>query len=434
MKRTIWRILLLVGLACFAAACQTPNNDNQENENAAATPTAELISAETPQPDSTLPAPTVTVDNIRVLVLQSEPVQVDVTITGSLPDGCSVLEPITQERQTTTFVITLTAIRDPNTPCTELTVPFSQAVPLNIEGLLDGVYTVQAGDKSETFTFGTGVTAPLEGSVGGGSITGFVWHDYCDIQADGSPTAGCVDAGDGNYRGDGLLAADESHIISVEITLSAGACPGDGTPASDLLVTTTRTDGTGSYLFGGLPAGQHCVSINAFSDLNIGILPPGVWTFPRVAEVSINSTVELAANEVRTDVNFGWDYQLGAVEVTNCTNKVSYVADVSIPDNTILSPGQEFVKTWRLRNDGDCTWTTAYALEFVEGDAMGFTGSQPLTTPVSPGQEAEISVTLTAPSAPGTYRSDWQLSDERGNFFGLGANADVSFYVQVVVQ
>lgn len=434
MKRTMWRLLLLLSLALSAAACQTNENDNGVSENAAATPTTALTPAETPLADTTLSPPTITVDAIRILVLQAEPVQVDVTITGSLPDGCSVLGPIAQERQSTTFILELTASRDPTKPCTELIVPFSQTVPLNIEGLLDGVYTVQVGDKSDTFTFGTGATTPLEGSVGGGTIGGFVWHDFCDTLADGSATAGCVDAGDGNYRGDGLFSADESRVISVEMTLSAGACPTDGTPASDLLVTTTRTDGTGTYLFGGLPAGLHCVSINAFSDLNIGILPPGIWTFPRVAEVSINTTVELAANEVRSDVNFGWDYQLGAVEVTNCTNKVSYVADVTILDNTVLSPGQEFVKTWRLRNDGDCTWTTAYALEFVEGDTMGFTGSQPLTNPISPGQEMELSVTLTAPNVPGTYRSDWQLSDEVGNFFGLGANADVSFYVQIVVQ
>ncbi len=34
--------------------------------------------------------------------------------------------------------------------------------------------------------------------------------------------------------------------------------------------------------------------------------------------------------------------------------------DVTIPDGTPMSPGQEFVKTWRIRNTGICTWDTDY--------------------------------------------------------------------------
>ena len=134
MKRIVWRLMLLLGVALFAAACQTHNNDNQGGENAAATPTTAPADAEIPVPDTTLSPPTVTVDAIRILVLQSDPAQVDVTLTGSLPDGCIVLGPITQKRETTTFVLELTASRDPTRPCTELVVPFSQTVSLNIEG------------------------------------------------------------------------------------------------------------------------------------------------------------------------------------------------------------------------------------------------------------------------------------------------------------
>ena len=39
-----------------------------------------------------------------------------------------------------------------------------------------------------------------------------------------------------------------------------------------------------------------------------------------------------------------------------CTYRATFLGDVTIPDNTLISPGQPFRKTWRLRNDGTCAW------------------------------------------------------------------------------
>ncbi|MCL4868960.1 MAG: hypothetical protein KJ063_08335 [Anaerolineae bacterium] len=423
------RLLWVLGVILFAAACQNRGGDTNQST---------LQTTPIPMPVTTeilyLSVEPI-IDNVRLLVLQANPIQVDVIINGSLPNGCARLVGFTQERQGDRFLIKVQAEQEQDAVCTEALIPFTDSISLDLPDLPDGFYQVEVGDKIASFQVGETAfpTAPEEG--GGGVIRGAVWHDYCDFLPDGSPSAGCVELGEGSYRADGIQDESESRLIGVEITLSPGDCPADGTPSSDLIFTTTRTDGTGSYLFSGVPAGRHCVSINAFSDINIGILPPGLWTYPRVNEAVINSTVDLTAGEVKTGVDFGWDYQLVASTVeTACSNRVTFVADVTIPDNTVLAPGQEFVKTWRLRNSGDCTWTTAYALEFVEGDAMGFTGSQFLATAIGPGQEVELSVTLKAPAAPGSYRSDWQLSNERGVFFGLGANANVSFYVQIVVR
>ena len=46
----------------------------------------------------------------------------------------------------------------------------------------------------------------------------------------------------------------------------------------------------------------------------------------------------------------------------------AFVADITIQDGATLSPGNEFTKTWRLKNTGVCTWTTDYALVFIDGD------------------------------------------------------------------
>jgi hypothetical protein len=35
-----------------------------------------------------------------------------------------------------------------------------------------------------------------------------------------------------------------------------------------------------------------------------------------------------------------------------------FIADVNVPDGTVFQPGETFTKTWRLKNNGVCTWTS----------------------------------------------------------------------------
>ena len=62
------------------------------------------------------------------------------------------------------------------------------------------------------------------------------------------------------------------------------------------------------------------------------------------------------------------------------------------------------------------------------------TGTVPIEDTVAPGQEADVSVTLTAPATPGTYRSNWQLADADGTVFGINGQAEDAFWVQIVVE
>ena len=52
-----------------------------------------------------------------------------------------------------------------------------------------------------------------------------------------------------------------------------------------------------------------------------------------------------------------------------CDNYV-YVADVTIVDGTAMTPGQDFVKTWKIKNTGDCTWGDGYGLIYSYGEKM----------------------------------------------------------------
>ena len=121
----------------------------------------------------------------------------------------------------------------------------------------------------------------------------------------------------------------------------------------------------------------------------------------------------------------------------SCSYRATYVADVTIPDNTVLAPGAKFVKTWRIRNDGTCAWgpgQTVDAIEMVGGNVMGHATRVPLTATTLKGQTTDISVPMVAPAQPGTYRSDWKFRKTNGQLFGLGASGATPFYVQIVVK
>lgn len=115
-----------------------------------------------------------------------------------------------------------------------------------------------------------------------------------------------------------------------------------------------------------------------------------------------------------------------------CTDQAAFVADVTFPDGTLVSPGQVFLKTWRLRNSGSCAWTTDYALVFASGDRMGGPAEAPFPTNVPPGGTVDLSVALTAPAGTGTYTGNWRLRNAQGQVFGLGPTAD-AFIVVVTV-
>lgn len=113
-------------------------------------------------------------------------------------------------------------------------------------------------------------------------------------------------------------------------------------------------------------------------------------------------------------------------------DRVSFVKDVTYPDNTEVAEGSVFVKTWRLENNGSCTWTSSYSLVFVDGDSMGGPATSQLTTgTVAPGGTIDVSVSLRAPGTPDTYRGNWMLRNPSGVNFGLGDAANKPFWVQI---
>ena len=109
----------------------------------------------------------------------------------------------------------------------------------------------------------------------------------------------------------------------------------------------------------------------------------------------------------------------------------SFVKDVTIPDGTVVQAGNTFVKTWRLKNRGTCTWTADYALIYSSGNQMGQTATVKFPGNVAPGETVDLSVSLTAPASSGNYRGYWMLRNSSGAIFGFGDNANKAFYVDI---
>jgi len=115
-------------------------------------------------------------------------------------------------------------------------------------------------------------------------------------------------------------------------------------------------------------------------------------------------------------------------------DKVQYVADVTVPDGTVMQPGAQFTKTWRLKNVGTCAWKKdTYQLVYFNGTQMGATSAVfPQDVPV--GQTFDFSINLVAPSQAGSYRGNWMFKNANGTLFGVGAQANKPWWVDIKVS
>lgn len=112
---------------------------------------------------------------------------------------------------------------------------------------------------------------------------------------------------------------------------------------------------------------------------------------------------------------------------------ISDVSDVTVPDDTVLEPGQLFIKSWRMTNNGENTWENGTKLMMEPNYDMGmpevvkavfikandwidFTpgGWGSRIHNVGPGTEADLAVILKAPSEPGAYQIHFRLVNNDG--------------------
>lgn len=146
---------------------------------------------------------------------------------------------------------------------------------------------------------------------------------------------------------------------------------------------------------------------------------PTVTATPMPPTPTANSTAQTATPTSTKPVSPGFTGE-----------NATYIADVTIPDGTIVAAGSTFVKTWTIKNTGKTTWTKDYQLIYLEG-VMGTNDLKAvkLTDAVAPGGTVDISVEFTAPQTNGPYVSYWKMFNSAGYVFGDAIN--VKFVVGI---
>jgi hypothetical protein len=118
--------------------------------------------------------------------------------------------------------------------------------------------------------------------------------------------------------------------------------------------------------------------------------------------------------------------ELRPTPTPSCTDYLRFLADVTIPDGTVVSPGDELDKRWQVMNIGTCNWDDSYQVRLIAGPDMDVPETQSLY-PARSGTEFTIRMNFTAPDESGTYRSAWQAYSPQGEAFGD------PFYIEVIV-
>lgn len=114
-------------------------------------------------------------------------------------------------------------------------------------------------------------------------------------------------------------------------------------------------------------------------------------------------------------------------------DSINQVSDVTIPDDTVLLPGQLFIKSWRMTNSGGSTWeegtklmmdttfntdmpTVVKAIFVKENDWIDFTpgGWGNRVYNVGPGTKVDLAVILRAPLHAGSYQIQFRLVNTKG--------------------
>ena len=112
-----------------------------------------------------------------------------------------------------------------------------------------------------------------------------------------------------------------------------------------------------------------------------------------------------------------------------------WIEDVTIPDGTLLKPGQIFLKIWRIKNTGNCPWNVTFELAYDHGDRLDgpdrsrayfYPQGVQLTSSlndsswgnfvadVKSGEVVDLPLFLRAPEKAGEYQGVWRLDDENG--------------------
>jgi len=196
-------------------------------------------------------------------------------------------------------------------------------------------------------------------------------------------------------------------IVSITILFlmfSLSACGSEATPAAESVISDVYTSVAATF------SAQVTPTV-ASSATRLPDDTPTATLQPSPTQISQSATPQL--------VNWYWP----TVSNYGCED-ATLLKSISIPDETVLAPGEEFVKTWKFQNSGTCTWNSNFYLTFVKGDDMDGDDTI-IDEKVYVDKKAEVSLSLIAPDDEGSYIGYWRMADKNGNVFGDLAHVSI---------
>lgn len=150
----------------------------------------------------------------------------------------------------------------------------------------------------------------------------------------------------------------------------------------------------------------------------IALVVTATPTVPIARTVTVRAPIDIAS-PTPTQVQ---PTQPPLATATPCVNDSDFVADVTIPDDTPISKGKSFAKTWRIKNSGTCAWDDQYKFVMISiDDGLSTTEAESLMPPVAPGENVDIEVSLRVDSdatVGDKLRATFQLRAPDGTLFG----------------
>lgn len=153
-------LLLVAGLGAALASCEAHGEGPAENgepvgngedpaggEGQAETEREEAVEMEDDAEDGEVLRRLAQVEELELMILKSFPVQVRATVTGTLPDACTEIDEVSQEREGSELRVTITTRRPADALCAQVIGHFQETVALEVHGLPAGTYEVVVNDQ-----------------------------------------------------------------------------------------------------------------------------------------------------------------------------------------------------------------------------------------------------------------------------------------------
>jgi hypothetical protein len=199
-------------------------------------------------------------------------------------------------------------------------------------------------------------------------------------------------------------------VLLLVFTMFATACGSSTTPEPTPDVAAVRTSAASTV------EAKYTLTAAAFTPT---FLPPSPTETPEP---------EATATETEQPASVITNAEGTQVELCDSLGYDLATVDVTIPDGTTMSPGQDFIKTWKVKNTGACPWGAGYVLTYA-GYSSSMSGQFiAMTEVIQPGQEVEVSVQFKAPEKAGEYLSAWTMQNPKGIEF-----PEIVF-VKIIVQ